>query len=218
MGNFEDDDFCLRARAAGYGIYVCDGVFIHHFGSQSFAANNVDYAKTMNENWVKFAQKWGLPQAFPTNGYQARPLYSKGFDRATQYVALPRRAPEAEPATPQPWLPDARILFYAAVRDESEWSAAAEFAKRFVRAFKRDDRACFAIGLFGEPVAQTAATRIERMFSRANVDAQATADVLVSDETEHVTWQSALDSAGGVNIGELTDRSPSALRRLAQRR
>lgn len=218
MGNFEDDDFCLRARAAGYGIYVCDDVFIHHFGSQSFAANNVDYARTMNENWAKFAQKWGLPQAFPADGYQARPLYTRGFDRAKHFFALPRTAPHTTEAVEEAWLPDARILFYTSVRDETEWSAAAEFAKRFVRAFKRDDRACFAIGLFGDPVAETAAARIERIFAREKIDPEASADVLLSDESDHDTWRSTLQAEGGVHIVDLPDRSPSALRRLAESR
>jgi GT2 family glycosyltransferase len=222
MGNFEDDDFCLRTRAAGYGIYVCEDVFIHHFGSQSFAANNVDYAKTMNENWSKFAQKWGLPQAFPTAGYQARPLFSKGFDRAKHYFALPQPGPVStvneDEDEDDAWLPDARMLFYTAVRNESEWSAAAEFAKRFVRAFKREDRACFAIGMFGDLAAETAGTRIERILSRENVDPQAAADVVVSDESDHTNWQSTLDAKGGVHISDLNDRSPSALRRLAEGR
>ncbi len=216
MGNFEDDDFCLRTRAAGYGIYVCDDVFIHHFGSQSFAANNVDYAKTMNENWSKFAQKWGLPPAFPVNGYQARPLYTRGFDRAEHYFALPQIAPGGAEAVEKAWFPDTRIMFYTAVRDESEWRAAAEFAKRFVRAFKRDDRACFTIGLFGQPVAETAATRIERILAREKIDPEASADVLLSDESNHAAWKSALEAEGAVHIVDLRDRSPSALRRLAE--
>jgi len=35
-GNFEDDDFCLRAALAGYTNYVAGDVFIHHYGSRSF--------------------------------------------------------------------------------------------------------------------------------------------------------------------------------------
>ena len=35
-GNFEDDDFCLRAQLAGYKTIVAKDVFIHHFGSKSF--------------------------------------------------------------------------------------------------------------------------------------------------------------------------------------
>lgn len=89
-GNFEDDDFCIRVRAAGYRIYVCDDVFIHHFGSQTFAANKVDWQKSMHENWVKFAKKWGYPEVYPQNGYTPGPAIARGFDRSRHYVALPK--------------------------------------------------------------------------------------------------------------------------------
>ncbi len=49
-GNFEDDDYCMRIRAAGYDIAVCDDSFIHHFGSVSFKANKVDYAANLQRN------------------------------------------------------------------------------------------------------------------------------------------------------------------------
>lgn len=89
VGNFEDDDFCLRARAAGYRIFVCNDVFIHHFGSQTFAANSVDWTATMRDNWTKFAAKWGYPPAHPQNGYVPALAIDRGFDRQRHYVALP---------------------------------------------------------------------------------------------------------------------------------
>ena len=35
-GGFEDDDYCLRARALDYKVYIARDVFIHHWGSASF--------------------------------------------------------------------------------------------------------------------------------------------------------------------------------------
>ena len=35
-GNFEDDDFCLRASLAGYRNMIAGDVFIHHYGSRTF--------------------------------------------------------------------------------------------------------------------------------------------------------------------------------------
>ncbi|MGH8163338.1 MAG: glycosyltransferase family 2 protein, partial [Rhodanobacteraceae bacterium] len=87
IGNFEDDDFCVRVRAAGYKIYVCDDVFIHHFGSQSFAANNVDWTATMQENWLKFAEKWDYPR-LNTGSYDPAHAIAGGFDRARHFVPL----------------------------------------------------------------------------------------------------------------------------------
>jgi GT2 family glycosyltransferase/Tfp pilus assembly protein PilF len=89
VGNFEDDDLCLRARGAGYQIYVCYDVFIHHFGSQSFKANNVDYMATMRANWSTFARKWGYPSDYPTEGYDPRTAIYAGFDRTCHYTPLP---------------------------------------------------------------------------------------------------------------------------------
>jgi hypothetical protein len=35
--------------------------FIHHYGSQSFVAAEVDYHTCLRENWEIFKRKWGIP-------------------------------------------------------------------------------------------------------------------------------------------------------------
>jgi len=58
-GNFEDDDFCLRAQMAGYKTVIATDVFIHHYGSVSFKANGEsEYAKRIEINKQKFVDKW----------------------------------------------------------------------------------------------------------------------------------------------------------------
>jgi GT2 family glycosyltransferase len=57
-GNFEDDDFCLRAELAGYRNMIAGDVFIHHFGSRSFAGNGIDYHSALSSNRKKFDEKW----------------------------------------------------------------------------------------------------------------------------------------------------------------
>ena len=89
VGNFEDDDFSIRVRGAGYRMFVCDDVFIHHVGSQSFAANNVDYMATMHSNWSVFAEKWDYPSALPSDGYDPRAAIYRGFDRKKHYAPIP---------------------------------------------------------------------------------------------------------------------------------
>jgi GT2 family glycosyltransferase/SAM-dependent methyltransferase/predicted Zn-dependent protease len=59
-GNFEDDDFCLRAVLAGYRNYVAGDVFIHHFGSRSFIGNKIDYGTSISSNRKIIEQKWTL--------------------------------------------------------------------------------------------------------------------------------------------------------------
>lgn len=57
-GNFEDDDLCLRIREKGYLLMVNEGVYIHHFGSRTFIANQMDYQASIQERMQLFHQKW----------------------------------------------------------------------------------------------------------------------------------------------------------------
>ncbi len=57
-GNFEDDDYCLRAELAGYVNMMAGDVFIHHYGSRSFVGNKIDYKAAMGGNRKLFLKKW----------------------------------------------------------------------------------------------------------------------------------------------------------------
>ncbi len=58
-GNYEDDDFCLRAQLAGFKTIIAQDVFIHHYGSKSFKADgNEKYQKLLGINRRKFVDKW----------------------------------------------------------------------------------------------------------------------------------------------------------------
>jgi GT2 family glycosyltransferase/tetratricopeptide (TPR) repeat protein len=70
-GNFEDDDFCLRAGLAGFQIRVAQEVFIHHTGNQTFKGSGIDYRAAMERNWLLFKNKWGIPAEAPLEqGYR----------------------------------------------------------------------------------------------------------------------------------------------------
>ncbi len=59
-GNYEDDDYCLRAQLAGFKTVIALDVFIHHYGSASFTAEgNEKYRKLLETNRKKFIEKWG---------------------------------------------------------------------------------------------------------------------------------------------------------------
>lgn len=59
-GNFEDDDFCLRAQLEGFKTVIAKNVFIHHFGSKSFQSDGQKkYLKLLETNRQKFITKWG---------------------------------------------------------------------------------------------------------------------------------------------------------------
>jgi len=58
LGNFEDDDYGVRVRKAGYFLAVAGDVFIHHYGNQAFKENHISYEKMMRTNLEKFKSKW----------------------------------------------------------------------------------------------------------------------------------------------------------------
>ncbi|MCK4248200.1 MAG: methyltransferase domain-containing protein [Candidatus Omnitrophica bacterium] len=60
LGNFEDDDYCIRSIKAGYKNVIDQGVFVHHYGSQTFKTQNLDYVKIMKTAEARFRAKWGL--------------------------------------------------------------------------------------------------------------------------------------------------------------
>jgi GT2 family glycosyltransferase len=60
LGNFEDDDFCLRIKLAGFTTWICDGAYAFHHGSQTFSNLKVDYQANLNRNMTTFNQKWQL--------------------------------------------------------------------------------------------------------------------------------------------------------------
>ena len=84
-GNFEDDDYCMRIRSAGYEIAMCEDSFIHHFGSVSFRVNQVDYNAIFARNMALFAQRWNV--RFDGASYSLPPR--RGFLRERDYVVLP---------------------------------------------------------------------------------------------------------------------------------
>ncbi|MEX1030830.1 MAG: glycosyltransferase family 2 protein [Paenibacillaceae bacterium] len=59
-GHYEDDDYCMRARNAGYRLIMSGDVFIFHHGSASFAQQDETKIKQLIEfNRHQFMEKWG---------------------------------------------------------------------------------------------------------------------------------------------------------------
>lgn len=59
VGMFEDDDYCVRVRDAGYKIVAVEDCFIHHFGNGSFGKIPSDAAlKLFEKNRSYFEAKW----------------------------------------------------------------------------------------------------------------------------------------------------------------
>lgn len=102
-GNFEDDDFCLRAGVAGFQRRIALDAFVHHIGGQTFRGAKIDYRASMLRNWTLFKAKWGLPADAPLEkGYRAP---------ASLPAGVPLRIP----------LPDLRLT-HAAALEERCWT------------------------------------------------------------------------------------------------
>ena len=92
LGNFEDDDFCLRAAVAGFGARIVHNSYIHHYGSRTFAGERIDYAATMAVNLERFAAKWRMGEGDMdgrTGAYDAQRLVDRmPKDPARLYAPL----------------------------------------------------------------------------------------------------------------------------------
>jgi GT2 family glycosyltransferase/glycosyltransferase involved in cell wall biosynthesis len=74
VGMFEDDDFAIRVRRAGKRVVCVEDVFVHHFGSASFAKiERETYERIFAENRARFEEKWGVPWLAPA----MRPEFTK---------------------------------------------------------------------------------------------------------------------------------------------
>lgn len=59
-GHYEDDDYCHRARMAGYKLMIAGDTFVHHHGSLSFRKQRRAELKSLiSRNLKLFIDKWG---------------------------------------------------------------------------------------------------------------------------------------------------------------
>ena len=60
IGNYEDDDYCIRSIKAGYKNVIDRHVFVHHYGSGTFKTEKLNYPEIMKKAEARFRAKWGL--------------------------------------------------------------------------------------------------------------------------------------------------------------
>jgi GT2 family glycosyltransferase len=56
-GNFEDDDYCMRAITTGFRLAIARNSFVYHFGSMTFKDNKISHAEFMEKNRKRFYAK-----------------------------------------------------------------------------------------------------------------------------------------------------------------
>ena len=101
-GNFEDDDFCIRARLAGFRIRITQDAFVHHTGSQTFKGAKIDYRRAMLRNWDLFRAKWQMSaDASLESGYPVPKSLPAGVEIK---VSLPRLEQTHKANTKRSWI------------------------------------------------------------------------------------------------------------------
>lgn len=58
LGCYEDFDWCLRVRQAGYDLFAVEDVFVSHAGQATFAGNGLDHSDIVRRNRDAFVDKW----------------------------------------------------------------------------------------------------------------------------------------------------------------
>jgi GT2 family glycosyltransferase len=74
-GNFEDDDYCLRTRMAGYRLAIAQNSFVFHHGSTTFKQNRISHDQYMERNRERFYKKAGrisIAEPRVSSGYKTK--------------------------------------------------------------------------------------------------------------------------------------------------
>lgn len=123
-GNYEDDDFCIRAAVAGYQNLVAADVYIHHYGSMSFKGNRVDYRLALVRNAALFQEKWSRPVCDPVQG---------------QRIEICRVLEKIERLLLDEQLSEADSVLQAAFREHPDDQRLQKLAKRIDRASSQEN-------------------------------------------------------------------------------
>ena len=95
IGNYEDDDFCLRARLRGHRLVIARDAFLHHEGHRTFQRIGVDYHEVLARHRQAFEDKWQDDPA-------ALAWIARDRGDLASAAALPNAARAAYPAWPDP--------------------------------------------------------------------------------------------------------------------
>ena len=79
-GFFEDDDYCIRVRRAGYRLVCLEDVFVYHRGSAGFGKTPADTKALMKRNKALLERKFGIR-------YRPRHPRDRQLDLAESYLS-----------------------------------------------------------------------------------------------------------------------------------
>ena len=183
LGNFEDDDLCLRLVRRGYRIAVADDVYVHHFGSATWRKSKIDYNRLMQENWYWFCHKWDHTGEMTTPYPALRMARSKTFDPERDYVPFRHDEalnPEAEPLQLEE-AKEQRLLLFADPRDDG-W---VRVVRNYCEEFSGEDPVTLVVRL--EPpsaaVVRPMIEQLEQTVGEMDMAGEILPDILVEQTT-----------------------------------
>jgi len=90
LGNYEDSDYCLRSRLAGYENLVARGCFVHHRDDSALTAEQLEQIEHLGRQWQIFKAKWGIPADTALNEpMDTAALLAGGFHPVRHFQPLP---------------------------------------------------------------------------------------------------------------------------------
>ncbi len=86
IGLFEDDDYSMRTRAAGYRVVCAEDVFVHHFGQALTGklAEAGQYGESFHANRRRWEAKWNV--TWQPYGQRESPAYQELVELVRQFV------------------------------------------------------------------------------------------------------------------------------------
>jgi GT2 family glycosyltransferase len=86
VGLFEDDDYAMRVRQAGYRVACAEDVFVHHFGQASIGrlGPTGEYGALYHANRARWEEKWGV--AWQPYERRDKPGYRELVERIRRFV------------------------------------------------------------------------------------------------------------------------------------
>lgn len=98
IGMFEDDDYSIRVRNAGFRVVCARDVFIHHVGRSSFGKlEDAVYRNLFEKNRAYYEGKWGVAWR-PPAARQAVPRLEQADAERSDESVLPKLLPGQKPA------------------------------------------------------------------------------------------------------------------------
>ena len=86
IGMFEDDDYAMRVREAGYRVGYASDLFVHHFGQASIGqlAESGEYGPLFHANRQRFEEKWQT--TWTSHEGRPKPDYERLRERVRETV------------------------------------------------------------------------------------------------------------------------------------